>query len=109
MTLINNKTGTAKPKIGYSQKPGMSIYTGRVPNETPSSATSSLKIQLVAATRPPLSATNAKRKQILLGGAPAIPVHQVNNFIEEQNPPAPAAPYILKEHQAAKQLAVTKP
>ena len=45
MTLINNKTGTAaKPKIGYSQKPGMSIYTGRIPNETPTSATTSLKI-----------------------------------------------------------------
>jgi hypothetical protein len=76
MTLINNKTGGApKTKIGYSQKPGMSIYTGRVPNETPHSATSSLKIQLAAAQRPPLSATNAKRKAINLGnGAPSIPV-----------------------------------
>jgi len=45
MTLINNKSGLpSKTKIGYSQKPGLSIYTGRLPNETPNSATSSLKI-----------------------------------------------------------------
>ena len=51
MTLINSKTGAPKAKlgVGYSQKPGMSIYTGRVTNETPNSATSSLKIQLAGA------------------------------------------------------------
>jgi len=50
-----------------------------------------------------LSATNAKRKTIFLsGGAPAtntnIPIQKINNFVDESNAPAPAAPYILKEH-----------